>query len=113
MIARVRTVAAHNPTGAHLLIVADWRRCTRFVLGTETAERVLTMLDSVNTSTMRSALLVSPSSPTAVMQLMRLVSESKLKDRRTFTSSVPLCDWLGELATPEERARVKAFLEEI
>jgi len=51
-----------------------------------------------------------PDSPTALMQVMRLVSEAKLAERRVLTSVEAQMQWLGEVTTPKEQARLGTFL---
>jgi hypothetical protein len=44
------------------------------------------------------------------MQVVRLVSEAQLKVRRIFTSPNDLSEWLREVTTAEEQARLTLFL---
>jgi hypothetical protein len=44
------------------------------------------------------------------MQLMRIVSEAKLPERRVFTSSEAQARWFEEVTTSDEQARLKTFL---
>jgi hypothetical protein len=110
-IARMKVVAATLRPNERVIVAADWRRCSK-VVGTLTADRLLAMMLFANPYVIRSTLLIRQDSPTAVMQLMRLVDEAKAKDRRMFTSADDLIDWLGEVSTPEEHARLRAFLSE-
>jgi|CZKU01.1.fsa_nt_gi hypothetical protein len=59
---------------------------------------------------LRSSNLVRADMPAALMQVMRLVSEAQLKVRRIFTSPHDLSEWLREVTTAEEQARLTLFL---
>ena len=59
---------------------------------------------------LRSSNLVRADMPAALMQVMRLVSEAQLKVRRIFTSPNDLSEWLREVTTAEEQARLTLFL---
>ena len=107
MIAMVKNLLAPLSPHERIVIAADWRRCA--VLGAGTAERAVAMFNS-NPRILRSGILIMPDSPTALMQVMRLVSEAKLADRRVFTSPEAQMQWLGEVTTPKEQARLGAFL---
>jgi hypothetical protein len=108
MIARtLGTMTAASES--RVIIVADWRQCT--VLGAATAERAVAMLTSVNARVLRSSILALADSPTAVMQILRLVKESKNDSRRVFTSAPDLIAWNAEVATPGELDRLKLFLD--
>jgi hypothetical protein len=92
-----------------VIIAADWRRCT--ILGTDAAERAGVMLTGVNPRILRSSILILPDSPTAVMQALRLVKESKNESRRVFTSPSDLVAWNAEITTPAELDRLTLFLD--
>ena len=94
---------------ARIIIAADWRRCT--VFGPGTADRAVAMFLRANPRTLRSSILMDSGSPTAVMQLTRIISEAKFADRRLFTSPNEQIAWLGEIMTPEESARLRSFLD--
>jgi hypothetical protein len=68
------------------------------------------MLVSTNPRTERSAVLVSPASPTAMMQFFRVVQEAENLNRRIFQNAGELVAWLSEVLTAEETARVRAML---
>jgi hypothetical protein len=91
-----------------IITAADWRDCT--VMGIGTADRAVVMLARRNPQTLRSACLIRPGSPTAVMQLFRVVSESHTPARQVFTSPEPMVAWLAEVTTPPEQTRLLAFL---
>src|SRR5579859_4020408 len=109
MIAMIKQVLDALPVDERVIIAADGRRST--VLGSGTADRALAMLAALNPRTLRSGILFPPDSPTALMQVMRLVSEAKLASRRVFTSPDELIAWLGEVTTPARHARLRAFVK--
>jgi hypothetical protein len=108
MIAAMDALVAGLGPHERIITAADWRHCA--VMGTGTADRAVGMLARRNSQTLRSACLILPDSPTAVMQLLRVVSETQTSLRRVFTSSEAMAAWLHELTTPKEQARLLAFL---
>jgi hypothetical protein len=91
-----------------IITAADWRNGT--VMGAGAADRVIVMLVRRNPRTLRSGCLIRPDSPTAVMQLLRVVSETNTSHRQVFTSPETMAAWLAEVTTPKEQARLLAFL---
>jgi hypothetical protein len=91
-----------------LVFVVDWRRCP--LMSREAAERMLPAITSTNPRAVRSATIASKQSPTAVMQFLRLVRESKHPDRRLFYDVTEVERWLGEILTPPEAGRLHDFL---
>jgi hypothetical protein len=104
----IRGVLNVLPARERVIIAADWRHCT--VMGKGIAERTVAMFAIANARALRSGILVMPDSPTTVMQLMRLASESQLADRRVFTSPDAHAAWLEEVTTPQEQARLRVFV---
>jgi hypothetical protein len=96
------------PPGTLAVTVADWRQCA--LLSPGTAEEVSRMFLGANAGTLRSALLYSDHSPTAVMQFLRLIRDAKNENRRMFSDPRQLAAWLGEVLTPSETYRLRAFL---
>jgi hypothetical protein len=108
VIAAMDTLVAGVAPHERIITAADWRDCT--VMGTGTADRAIAMLVRRNPQTLRSGCLIRPDSPTAVMQLLRVVSETHTAVRQVFTSPETMAAWLAEVTTPKEQARVLAFL---
>jgi hypothetical protein len=107
MIAKIaREVARLAPQ--KVVIAADWRPIK--LMSAQASERALLMLTTGNPAIERSAILVSDRSPTAVMQFFRLVRESHNENRRLFSEPGELAAWLDEVLSPEEIARLHAFL---
>ena len=98
------------PAGAEHVTVVDWRQCP--LMAPEAAQHMLRMIASVNANTLRSAALASDSSPTAVLQFVRVIRDANLPDRKLFVRSDELRDWLAEVLTPAEAARLDEFLAE-
>jgi hypothetical protein len=80
------------------------------VLATDLADGILGIMNLANPYLLRSANLVRADMPTAVLQVVRLVTEAQLKVRRIFTSPNHLSEWLREVTTAEEQARLTLFL---
>jgi hypothetical protein len=108
VIAAMDALVAGVAPYERIITAADWRNCT--VMGAGTAERAIVMLVRRNPQTLRSGCLIRPDSPTAVMQLLRVVSETHTAVRQVFTSPETMAAWLAEVTTPKEQARVLAFL---
>lgn len=109
IFAEIGQQLARVPEHQKIVFVIDWRRCP--VMSSEAAERMLPAIASTNPRVERSATIASKNSPTAVMQFIRLVRESKHPDRRLFYDDAELERWLGEILTPEEATRLHAFME--
>lgn len=109
MIGLIANVLGSLPAHERIIIAADWRRCSLF--GPGTADRALAMLTRANPRLLRSGILIRPDSPTALMQVMRLVGQAQSPDRRVVTSSEEMISWLSPVTTPKELARLKVFLD--
>jgi len=90
------------------VVAADWRQCA--LLSPDAAEEVLKMFVGANAASERAALLYSDHSPTAVMQFLRLIRDSKNPNRRMFSDPVEMASWLGEVLTQAESKRLRDFL---
>jgi hypothetical protein len=99
---------AKLPAGQRIVTCADWRHCT--VMAPETSARLVKRLGLINARTQRSVAVVRPDSPTAVMQFARLIREARFPDRRVFFGAQEAMEWLGEVLTSEESARLRRFL---
>jgi hypothetical protein len=110
MAALVMGAFEQVPRQEGVILVADWRRCEA-LMGVGIADRAIAALTRVNPRSLRSALVMLPDSPTAVMQLMRIVKATNHANRQVFTSADALCRWLGEVTTPEEQQRLLTFLD--
>lgn len=104
-----REVAKLPPDARHVTVV-DWRHCP--LMAPEAAEHMLKKISGVNSNTERSAALASENAPMAVLQFVRLIRDANLPDRKLFVHSNELYDWLSEVLTPKERARLWTFLTE-
>jgi hypothetical protein len=101
---------AKLPPTQRLVTVTDWRYCP--ILSGEAAERLLTQITATNPRSERSGAVISRQSPSAVLQFLRLVRESRHPDRRLFYKVDELVAWLSEVLTLAETARMKEFLQE-
>jgi hypothetical protein len=106
MVAAVATL----PAGQKHVTVADWMRCS--LMTPVAVGRLTERMVATNARTERSALLAVTDLPVAVMQFLRVVRQAALPDRRLFFSATPLIQWLGEVLTPAESARLREFLAE-
>jgi hypothetical protein len=90
--------------------VADWRKCP--FMSAEAAARLGQGMAKNNPTVLRSAVLASRASPFAVMQFMRILRESRHDGRRVFFEEQPLLEWMSEVLTVTELARLRQFLRE-
>jgi hypothetical protein len=110
LMARMKLLLARRSVDTPIIVVADWRLCNQLVLSTGLADGILGVMNLANPCLLRSANLLRADMPTAFLQVMRLVSEAQLKVRRIFTSPNDLSEWLREVTTAEEQARLTLFL---
>jgi hypothetical protein len=108
MIAMIGATLSRVPAETRVIIAADWRPCKLFT--PEVADRALKLLTVVNARIERSGILHRDDSSTSVLQVMRLIRESKFEHRRIFTEPAKMEQWLGEIMSPVERAQLKVFL---
>jgi hypothetical protein len=101
-------IAIRGAPHKRFVAVADWRSCP--IMSDDAASRALEGMTRNNPLVERSAALASRRSPSAVLQFMRLVRESNNEHRRLFHDPGALVAWLGEVLTPEEVERLRAFL---
>jgi hypothetical protein len=101
---------ARLPSSTQIVTVTDWRHCP--VMASEAAEFALAGMTKNNARVLRSGALASRNSPTAVLQFLRLVRESRHESRRLFFDEDELTRWLGEVLTDAEKRRLDEFLQE-
>jgi hypothetical protein len=88
--------------------VVDWRKCP--IMSPAAAARMTERMSANNARTERSAALVLPDAPVAVLQFVRVIREAGLPERRLFFAAAPLVDWLGDVLTIEESTRLHRFV---
>lgn len=108
MIASLRSMTEAVPTNTKFVIAADWRAMN--IMSPETATRARDMLMFMNPRLLRSGILTAPEQSTANLQLVRLLREAENDVRRMFTDARKQRDWLAEVLTPPEIARLDEFL---
>ncbi len=108
MIAAIGAAVGSLPPSTNVVIVADWRGCR--LMSPAAAERAHLMFTTHNPRIERSAVLTSATSPTAVLQFMRLASESQHPARRVFTDTGELATFLAPLLDDAERERLGEVL---
>jgi hypothetical protein len=104
-----REIAGLAPGTKHVTVV-DWRHCP--LMAPEAADFLIERMVSVNLGTERSAAIARQDAPLAVLQFLRLIRDAGFSDRRLFFDEAELCSWLGEVLSPAESARLRAFLSE-
>jgi hypothetical protein len=108
MISMIAAELARVPEPTRILIAADWRQCR--VLTQDVAERAVQMLTRGNPRVERSAILHEPGQATSVLQVMRIVREAELQNRRVFTDPSEMRAWLAEVTQPDELERLDSLL---
>jgi hypothetical protein len=91
-------------------VCIDARRMV--VLAPGQSERLLEILRRPSPGLLRRASLLPSAGGVVALQVARLIRESNAVDMRAFTDRAALVEWLGELLTPEEAARLLVFLGE-
>lgn len=108
MMTLMQAIMGSLPAGEKFTIVADWRNVS--MMSPETAVRAREMLARANPRLIRSAILTLPERSLSNLQVMRIVREAELEERRHFTSAESLCRWLSEVLTEPERVRLAEFI---
>lgn len=103
-----KRVALAGPTP--LVIIADYRKVKIFPPAATDELRAL--MEAMNPHVERSSVLVAPEHATHALQVDRVVREAHLDTRRRFTDAASLLAWIGEVLTPAESERARAFLAE-
>jgi hypothetical protein len=118
MFGRVASVVASHLRGSGMnaqaslrhVTIADWRKCV--LMSTEAASRLQEGMASTNANVIRAAALASRESPSAVMQFLRIIRDSQHEGRKLFFEEEQVVQWLGEVLTVTETARLRQFLRE-
>ena len=71
----------------------------------EVTDRLIQLLSVMGDRVERSAFLIGASAVLA-LQIERVIRTAANPNRRAFRDPGELCDWLGEILTPRERARL-------
>lgn len=108
MRGNITRALATVPADVNVVIAADWRRTK--IMASEAADAFGKMIGSFNARIERSGILSSQASPTAVLQFLRVVRESKHPNRRLFDRPSDLTAYLNELLNPDEAERLQVFL---
>jgi hypothetical protein len=91
-----------------VVIVADWRKCQ--LMSQPAADAMGRMIGDFNARIERSGILGSPTSPSAVLQFLRVVRDSRHPARRVYEDRASMLTWLGECLTDAERERLIDFI---
>ena len=107
---RARITAALDtiPKDQLVVIAADWRQCQ--LMSPPAANALGPMIGYFNGRIERSAILGSSTSPSAVLQFLRVVRASRHPARRVYEERAPMLTWLGECLTGAERERLIEFI---
>ena len=107
---RIGEIAARlGRQGQRLIACTDLTAAN--ILPPDVAEWFIRLMQRDNPVLERGAFLIGTSAVFA-LQLERMFKQSSSLTRRTFREPWLLLDWLGELATPVERDRLRRFLAE-
>jgi hypothetical protein len=108
MMAIIREKVGEIAPRESAIMAADYRAIT--VFGPDVADRVREMYSRFNPRVLRSAILLGVEQATVKLQVARLVREAAHPARRTFEHADAMEQWLAEVLTLEELARLRAFL---
>ena len=108
MVKMIRADVGLRPRTESVVICADYRPLT--VFADDVAEAYRSMLLQFNPRVARSVILVAKNGAVAQLQLTRLVREAENADRRVVNDPAAARTWLGEVLTPQERARLAEFV---
>ena len=89
------------------VIVTDMRHA--HVFPPDITEAFIEMMGKINPDLERSAVLINESAVLG-LQAERAINEAGNANRRSFRQPAELVDWLAEVLTPQEIARLKLFL---
>lgn len=92
------------------VIVTDLRHA--HVFPPQITEAFIQMMGKINPDLERSAVLINESAVLG-LQAERAIAEAGHPNRRSFREPAALVDWLAEVLTPAETARLKLFLAEV
>ena len=99
-----------DSTPGKVVACVDYR--SLHLLHSEIASGWLQFLADANPKIERGAALISGEHAISRLQISRIVREARLSLRRVFDDVEALEDWLGQLLTPSERARLHEFIHE-
>jgi hypothetical protein len=108
MFVSIEREYAKLPPAVRTVNVVDWRSLP--LMTGDASTRLFQLMAQYNLRVERSAILASREAPTAVMQFVRVISETKHPDRRLFYDIDELQAWLDEVLSSEESARLRSFL---
>ena len=101
---RAAIVAIPGP----VIVCADVTGARTF--SADTTQQFVALMKSDNRKVERSALLLSDSSATFLLQIERMVREAANPARRTFRDPRSLLEWLRPILLPPEEAALEGFL---
>jgi hypothetical protein len=108
MIGMIGESVARLPGTEKYCIAADWRAV--HLMPPDTAARAREMLAKVNPRVVRSAILTLPEEAVTNLQVVRLVREAQNASRRAFTDAKEMTNWLSDVLSAAELARLCTFL---
>jgi hypothetical protein len=106
---RARHLEVLQSIAGSYVIVTDLRHA--HVFPPDITEAFIQMMGRINPDLERSAVLINESAVLG-MQAERAIGEAGNPNRRSFREPWTLLDWMSEVLTPQELARLKQFLAE-
>lgn len=97
-----------GPLARPPVIFADYTRA--LVLFPAETEALARIFRQYNARFERSAIIVSPTSATSVLQMERVIREAENPARRAFRDATDAATWLSEILDDEERMRLQVVL---
>jgi hypothetical protein len=98
------------PSRVRVVTAVDWRFCP--LMSPEAAQHIGKRMAANNERMERCGALVNRDAPLSVLQFLRVVREADHPDRKLFFDQIECVQYLAELLSPAELARMYAFLAE-
>ncbi|MGC4092572.1 MAG: hypothetical protein QM756_32770 [Polyangiaceae bacterium] len=111
MFTEIGAEARKLPAETRIVTVADWRHCP--LMSAEASEQARLRMTGNNARTERSAVLAQRDAGVATLQFLRIIRETNYPNRKLFFELDELVEWLTEVLTAPEVARLREFLAEV
>jgi hypothetical protein len=98
------------PRGRTSRVIVDARALR--IVDPAVVDAVIIMMRQDNPAVERNAFLLPEGGALMAIQAERMLKELAVSNRRSFRLRSDAEEWLGELCTPDERARLRRFLDE-
>jgi hypothetical protein len=105
----VEEAIAKLPATVQVVTIVDWRKCS--IMSPEAAAQMVRRVMGLQHRTLRTAIVVSPDSPSVILQFGRVIRDADNPSRKMCLDAAEAITWLNDVLILEERARLRWFLE--